>query len=182
MGFIDFIKSFFVKKESSGSISDAMRQVRAAAQASNYNQASIQAFYALEVIADVNAQTKREQYTTPREFSQELINMGGITEDDLEPIIQNFERAKYSPFEVSFEEYRTVEDALEMIIGKYRSGAHLGVKTERKAKPKKKMTKRSTGRGTGAPREKAAPRKSKEKKPPKGKERKPRQLKKRPPK
>ncbi|MHA2101031.1 MAG: hypothetical protein ACW99A_20340 [Candidatus Kariarchaeaceae archaeon] len=147
MGLFDFLNRFKDKQEKGQSTSAAMAAVKKAAQASNYNQASIQAFYALEAIGRAYAQINRSVSTTAREYGNLLIDEGRTTQEELEPILYNFEIAKYSPEEVTFDDYREVETALENLHVKYRKGR--APKSKKKAKTAKKRRKRPKRRTTG---------------------------------
>ncbi len=155
MGLFDFLNRFKEQKEKGVSTSQAMNDVKKAAQASNYNQASIKAFYALEAIGSNYAQIIREISTTAREYSQLLVEEGRTTTEELEPIILNFEVAKYSPEEVTFDDYRNVETALDTVHQKYRKGKPAKSKTAAKAgkKRRKRPKKRAT---TGARRRRSS--------------------------
>ena len=66
----------------------------------------------------------------------------------LEPILYNFEIAKYSPDEVTFDDYQNVEAALESLYVKYKKGR--SAKTKKSAKTGKKKRRRPKKRATGA--------------------------------
>ncbi len=156
MGIFDFIKNMRVKKEKEISVNEAMHSVRQAAQASNYNQASIKAFHALTAIGEIYTENKREIYNTAREYASTLAtNVDGITLEELKPIIDNFEIAKYSEFEVSYENYKTVEETLNGLVEKLKkqdttkkpkAGAK-GKRVRKRPPPKRKPRKRKV---TGA--------------------------------
>ncbi|MDH5402840.1 MAG: DUF4129 domain-containing protein [Candidatus Heimdallarchaeota archaeon] len=100
------------------SISD----VKKAAQASNYNQASLKAFYALETIGLGKGSISRPPSMTAREYSDVLTNNSNILKEEIESIILNFEVAKYSELEVTFDDYRKAEEALEIVSKKFKAG------------------------------------------------------------
>ena len=151
MGIFDKIKSMFSseKREQDKKTKDAISSVKRAAQASNYNQASIHAFQALEEIGKAYGNLEREIYSTAREYGQILADNGSITTEELEPIIINFEVAKYSPGEVTFDDYRAVEETLDTVVQKYKSPVSRKP-TKTKAKKSKRKRKRPTKRQTGA--------------------------------
>ncbi|MHA2253999.1 MAG: hypothetical protein ACXAD7_26845 [Candidatus Kariarchaeaceae archaeon] len=149
MGIFDFFKRFGETKEKTQTTKQAIESVKRAAQASNYNQASIQAFYALEEIGRQMAHIEREISITAREYSQILVDSGNITTEELEPIIYNFEVARYSPEEVTFEAYQNVEATLESLPKKFKTTTVK--RTKGKAKDaKKRRKKRPKRRATGA--------------------------------
>ncbi len=148
MGLFDFLNRFKDKQEKGRSADSAISAVKKAAQASNYNQASIQAFYALEAIGVNYAQIERSISTTAREYGRLLVDEGRTTEDELEPILYNFEIAKYSPDEVTFDDYQNVENALESLHVKYKKGR--AAKSKKSAKTGKKRRRRPKKRATGA--------------------------------
>ncbi|OLS18939.1 MAG: hypothetical protein HeimC2_43600 [Candidatus Heimdallarchaeota archaeon LC_2] len=154
MGLFDFLSRFREQKEKGVSTSAAMNDVKKAAQASNYNQASIKAFYALESIGQNYAQINRDISTTAREYSQLLVDEGRASTEELEPIILNFEIAKYSPDEVTFDDYRDVETALDSIYMIYKKGKP--AKSKKSAKAGKKKRKRPKKRATGARRRRSS--------------------------
>ncbi|MCE7734585.1 MAG: DUF4129 domain-containing protein [Candidatus Heimdallarchaeota archaeon] len=148
MGLFDFLNRFKDKQEKGRSADSAISAVKKAAQASNYNQASIQAFYALEAIGVNYAQIERSISTTAREYGTLLVEEGRTTDEELEPILWNFEIAKYSPEEVTFDDYQNVESALESLHVKYKKGR--SVKSKKSAKTGKKKRRRPKKRATGA--------------------------------
>ncbi|MHA2253072.1 MAG: hypothetical protein ACXAD7_22100 [Candidatus Kariarchaeaceae archaeon] len=150
MGIFDIFKRMSDKRESDKSAKDAMADVKRAAQASNYNQASVQAFYALQEIGRSYANIEREIYITAREYGNELAEGGNVSSEELEPIILNFEIAKYSPGEVTFEDYRNVEETLETVLKKYKSPSAKVRKAKGKAKKGKKRRRKPSKRATGA--------------------------------
>ena len=152
MGIIDTIKGFFAGKEKVSSNSVTLKSVRELAQASNYNQASIQGFYALETMGKVYAEVDRDVSTTAREYSQLLVKTGLITEDELEPIIYTFEVARYSDVDITFDDFNAVDEALENVNKRLKSGKPVREsKGSKKGGDKKRRRKRSTGAGGGGP-------------------------------
>ncbi|MHA2171073.1 MAG: hypothetical protein ACXAB7_14360 [Candidatus Kariarchaeaceae archaeon] len=147
MGIFDFLKR--EKKEKTQTTKQAIESVKRAAQASNYNQASIQAFYALEEIGRQMAHIEREISITAREYSQILADNGNVTTEELEPIIYNFEVARYSPAEVTFEAYQSIEGTLETLSKKFKTTPEKRTKGKAKA-AKKRRKRRSKRRATGA--------------------------------
>jgi hypothetical protein len=151
MNLLDKIKAMFSGEggDKGKNAQQAVNEVKQAAQASNYNQASIKAFYALEEIGKQYASVDREPSTTVREYGKLLVDEGRTNSEELEPILINFEIAKYSPSEVTFEAYQVVENTLDQIHAKYKSGKMTSVeKKKSKSSKRRRPKKRSTGAGT----------------------------------
>lgn len=148
MGFLDTIKAMFQGGDKGKVSGDTLKSVKAAAQESNYNLASIRAFYALEEYGTVFTSTHREKSVTAREYSKLLIETGTVNEEELEPIIHSFEIAQYSGEEVTFDDYRQIEEALENARKKLRGGRSAQPKRTRGGKTKRR--KRSTGTAKSA--------------------------------
>jgi hypothetical protein len=149
MGLFDFLKGkdTQTKEKSAG---DAIKDVQNAAQASNYNQASLYAFYALEAIGKTYADLPRDHSQTVREYASLLMEDGRVTSEELEPILINFEISKYSPLEVTFEDYRRAEESLNNVYSKFKSGKPAKQSSARGKRGKKGSPKRrSTGSGAG---------------------------------
>lgn len=175
MGFFDIFTKLFTKKEDRKlSAGDALKRVQAALGESNYNAASIEAFRALEVMGEIYKEQQRSVSTTPREYAKLLVT-SGVPMEAMEPIIYNFEIARYSPMEVSFEQYRDAEVALKDIHTKFKSKSFDKVERKKgrptkRGKPSKKGArprpkKRTTGGSAEAdkPRRRPRPKKSRKK-------------------
>lgn len=134
MGIIDTIKGFFQTREHTKEADQAIAGMKAAAKSENYNQASIKAFYALETIGSVYGEQERNEFQTAREYAKALSENGVVTENELEPIILRFELAKYSPHDVSQDDYSEVEQSLETVAGKFKSGRSPDVKKKRRSR------------------------------------------------
>ncbi|MCH8907326.1 MAG: DUF4129 domain-containing protein [Candidatus Heimdallarchaeota archaeon] len=148
MGIFDFFTNLR-KTHDTGKVTDqAIAGVKAAAQASNYNQASMKAFYALEEVGKAFAEIQREPHITAREYSQLLVEDGKVTDEDVEPIIHNFEIAKYSPEEVTFDDYRSVEASLETVVRKFKKPDRTASKDRamKGKKSRRKPKRRATGK------------------------------------
>ncbi|MCE7733831.1 MAG: DUF4129 domain-containing protein [Candidatus Heimdallarchaeota archaeon] len=149
MGFLDTIKAMFQGGDKGKVSGDALKSVKAAAQESNYNLASIRAFYALEEYGTVFTSTPREKSVTAREYSKLLVETGIINGEELEPIIHSFERAQYSEEEVTFDDYRQIEEALENARKKLRGGRSAQPQRTKKGGQTKRR-KRSSGTAKSA--------------------------------
>lgn len=159
MGIIDTIKGFFVKEVTEVSVKAAMQRMTGAARQDNYKQASVEALGVMEAIGEKYLQLKREPSHTVREFAMLMVEQGGVTMEEFEPIVHNFEIARYSEFEVSFDDYRNAEESLNKIIEKYNKGVH--VRTAEGAPGRKRAPKRRKPKRRKAPRKrKPRPRKS----------------------
>ncbi|MCY3414844.1 MAG: DUF4129 domain-containing protein [Candidatus Heimdallarchaeota archaeon] len=160
MGLFDGIKKFFEGREKGKMADRSLLDVKQAAQASNYNQASRLGFTALEQFGSIYLDIKREVSTTAREYSKLLVETGAITAEELEPIINNFELATYSEHEVTFDDYRTVEESLDSAnrkLGDWARGKRPkkskgGAKKRSGGKPKKR---KGTAGSSAAKRRKA---------------------------
>jgi hypothetical protein len=163
MGFFDKFKQLFARKEERRlSARDAMKRVQAALGESNYNAASIEAFRALEVMGEIHTEKPRTVSTTPREYAQILVQ-SGVPMEAMDPIIHNFELARYSPMEVTFDQYREAEVALKDLQVKFKSRSFDKVdkkkgRPSKRGKPAKKTRPRPKKRTTGGTTEEAAPR------------------------
>jgi len=149
MGIIDTIKQFFQKTESGRDANSAMNEVKKAASRENYNQASINAFYALEAMGEVYVNHKREQHQTAREYGNDLVEEGYTTNEDLEPILVNFEIAKYSEMQVSSDDYSKLEESLNTVAKKLKSGRAAPTSSGKKRKARRRPRR---GGKTGAAR------------------------------
>jgi len=92
----------------------AREKVLAEELASNgdYNQAAIHLFKALEKFGGLYWELGRKPAMTAREYGMEFAKRTKIDfEEVIEPIILQFEIAKYSPFTVSNEDF---EDAMQL--------------------------------------------------------------------
>ncbi len=162
MGFFDKFTNLFAKKEKSKlSAGDAMKRVQAALGESNYNAASIEAFRALEVLGEIYTEQPRSGSVTPKEYAQILVT-AGVPMEDMNAIINNFEIARYSPMEVSFEQYREAEVALKELQVKFKKKSFGQVDKQKKrptkrGKPSKKARPRPKKRTTGGSTEDEAP-------------------------
>jgi hypothetical protein len=155
MGLFDFLQKFKKQDTSGGrSPSAAINDVKQAAAQSNYNEASVKAFYALQEIGRSYAAIDRSPSTTAREYGKMLVESGRTTDEEIHPIIYNFEIAKYSPLEVTFDDYNVVEQTLESVHSNFKKGGSTtskGSKARTAKKQRRKPKKRSTGarrRGT----------------------------------
>ena len=151
MGLFDFLQKF--KKQSGpssrGNPSAVINEAKQAAQMSNYNEASVKAFYALQEIGRSYAAIDRSPSTTAREYARMLVESGRTTDEELHPIIYNFELAKYSPLEVTFDDYNIVEQALENVHTSFKKGGPVTTKSGSQAQ-KKARRKKPKRRATGA--------------------------------
>ena len=152
MGILDSILGMFQtsKPKNTRAADSAVKKAQQVAQSGSYNQASIHAFYALEQIGEQYGEQKRESHITAREYAEQMSESGLTTTEELEPIILNFEIAKYSEGEVSSEDYGRAEQALTVVHKKYKTGRPV----KSKATAKKGTVRRKPTRGgtTGAAR------------------------------
>ncbi len=153
MGIIDTIKELFQTKDKGPSPKEFINDVRKAAQSSDYNKATSKAFVALENFGAIYGGIKREIHVTAREYSKLLVETGTITEEELYPIIHNFEIATYSDADVTFEDFEEVEKALGNAnmklknIGKEPKGPK-GRTSARRRTSGRKTKRKSSGKGT----------------------------------
>lgn len=170
MGIVETIMEFFGQKDKGPSPKEFIRQMEQAGEASDYKQASKQAFKALEIFGQVYGGIKREGYVTAREYSKLLVETGSITKEELHPIIYNFEVATYSEGDVTFEDYQTLKEAVDNAnsrlkqIGKATDGktsSRTGAARRRAGgkQTRRKATGRGAGTSTAARRRKARTRK-----------------------
>ncbi len=148
MGIIDTIKGFFVTRDSGKSVDVAIAAVKAAISSSNYNQASLKAFYALEKMGEVYVEIKREEHTTAREYAKQLEDAGVVTVEEVKPILDSFEIAKYSDQSVDLDTIQVVENTLNEVVRNVKSGgAKKSTKASRSGGKKRKPRKGgSTGK------------------------------------
>lgn len=152
MGLFDFLQKF--KKQSGpsgrGNPSAVINEAKQAAQMSNYNEASVKAFYALQEIGRSYAAIDRSPSTTAREYARMLVESGRTTDEELHPIIYNFEVAKYSPLEVTFDDFNVVEQALENVHTSFKKGGPVTAKKGGKQAKKQARRRKPKRRATGA--------------------------------
>lgn len=130
MGIFDFMRNFQERRDKAKRADNAILAVRNAAQQADYNQASIEAFYAVEILGEVYRNVNRTEATTAREYAKMLEEEGVISESQLEPLVLNFELAKYSQIPITFDQYSEAEKLLDSF--------HLSVKSSKKPKGKPK--------------------------------------------
>ena len=123
----------------------------------NFKEASIQAFYALENLGESHVELRREQHQTAREYGNLLVDQGYTSQEEIEPIILNFEIAKYSEMNVGQNEYNSISQSLDTVAKKLKSGKSSVPKSKRTrggAGGKRKARRRKPTRGgkTGAAR------------------------------
>ena len=155
MGIIETIMELFKGKDKGPSPKEFIKEVELAAKASDYNKASSKAFVALENFGTVYGGITREVYITAREYSKLLVETGAITEEELLPIIHNFEIATYSDESVTFEDYQTLEQALENANKKLKNIGKTPTKRKgsagkRRKTSGKKTRRKTSGKGSGA--------------------------------
>ena len=167
MGILDTILGFFqTTKKDTRSADNAVKKAKSVGQSGSYNQASIQSFYALEKIGEEYGEQKREVHVTAREYASMMAESGLTSSEELEPLILNFEVAKYSEGEISSGDYSNADEVLSVVHKRYKSGRpSKGSATDKKKATKSRKRSPKRGGATGAARtRKAKPRKKRTKK------------------
>ena len=149
-------RRFFKRRESSKTAGAAIKEAKQAAANNDFKEASVKAYFALETIGDVFVDQIREEHETAREFGKKLVEIGPVTQEDIEPILLGFEIAKYSDMDVTSQGYTTIENSIQEVLQIYRKGKKAGTKASKgKKKSRKKPRKRGkTGATTGRKRSK----------------------------
>ncbi len=155
MGIIDFIKSLFSneKKMKQRQVQTAMDAVKQAAQSGNYNEASIKAFYAFQTIGEVYLEKPRENAQTVREYISLVLEEVKVPREEVMPLAYAFEIAKYSPNDVTADQFMKADEALKLFEsramghadGKGKKGGGAKKQRARKRAAPRKRTRR-TGR------------------------------------
>jgi len=135
-------RRFFKRRESSKTAGAAIKEAKQAALNNDFKDASIKAYLALEIIGDVFVDQTRDEHETIREFANKLVEIGPVTQEDLEPILLGFEIAKYSDMDVTQQGYVTIENSIEGILQIYRKGKKVDRKKSKTKKSRKKPRKR----------------------------------------
>ena len=154
MGIVDFIKSLFSneKKLKQRQVQTAMDAVKQAAQSGNYNEASIKAFYAFQTIGEVYLEKPRENAQTVREYISLVLEDVKVPRDEIMPLAYAFEIAKYSPDDVTADQFMKADEALKLFEsramgqadGKGKKGGARKQGARKRAAPRKRT--RRTGR------------------------------------
>ena len=149
-------RRFFKRRESSKTAGTAIKEAKKAALNNDFKEASVKAYFALETIGDVFVDQIREDHETARQFGNKLVELGPVTQEDIEPILLGFEIAKYSAMDVTAQGYATIENSIEDVLQIYRKGKKAGQKGSKgKKKSRKKPRKRGkTGASSGRKRAK----------------------------
>jgi len=178
---LNWFKELRTKREQQSSAQDELERVRRLGRQQEYKSAVIEVFIALEAIMNLVLEFKRPEAVTAREYKDVLLER--IVERDtrpeffrkmssqerrafalekapeemknsLETIVSNFELARYSPEEVSFEMFQESMQELESV-----SSAVSGKRRRPPSgKPKKKRGKPKKPKGK-APKRKPSPKK-----------------------
>ena len=123
------IMEWFHKKEQLGRITLSLRQkldeINRLGAEGKYRRAVILAYRAMEEIASKNLYTPRLDNQTVREFAEYLADLTAVSEETLMIIAENYEKAKYSNEEITYEDFDNVVKALEVTI---QTITRLGVK------------------------------------------------------
>jgi hypothetical protein len=149
MGIFDFIKKFKQKQDNEGNAKKALANVKKAAEQADYNQASIEAFYAVATLGHLFKGVVREESITAREYSKLLEEEGIIEEGYLQPLVLNFELAKYSPETLTLDQFTASEELLqtfELRVKDKKIKAPKGKKPAGKSRGKKKPASRAASR------------------------------------
>ncbi len=147
MGILDFLKKDNKNKESEISVSKALDKVKDAARNSDYNEATINAFYAIEAQGRVFANLRREEAQTAREYVKLLDENYNIDFNVMRPLIETFEIAKYSPLTVNSEQFSEVDQVLNQFSSMIKqvgtdSVKQKGKKKMKRRKPRKRVKRR----------------------------------------
>ncbi len=124
MGIFDFFRKFREKKMSEREVSVAMDAVKQAAQAGDLNDAVIKAFYAVETMGKVYRNIERQEAQTAREYVGTLLEEIKAPSDDVMPLVYTFEVAKYSPDQVTAEQFLKADEALKLLQTKLKASSN----------------------------------------------------------
>ena len=135
-------RRFFKRRESSKTAGAAIKEAKQAAANNDFKEASVKAYFALETIGDVFVDQIREEHETAREFGKKLVEIGPVTQEDIEPILLGFEIAKYSDLDVTSQGYASIEKSIENVLQIYKKGKKTGTKGKRKSNKSRKKPRR----------------------------------------
>lgn len=147
MGLLDTIKKFFDTKNKTAEAEASMRAVNEIAKTDNYTQGVVESFYALAKIGEVFREIKKNDSTTAREYVRMLVDEGIVTDGELEPLILNFEIAKYSEKTITKDDFTKSYDLLNSVFKSLKSGNKAKKST---AKRRKAATSRRRNPAAGA--------------------------------
>ncbi len=118
--FIDKLKGIFGMKPKvdTGSYKKARKAAENEANNGNYNAASVHLFQALVEYGSTKMDLPRKPSQTAREYSKAFAEKAKIDPDLFEPIILQFEIARYSPFTVAQEDFEEAIAVLDSIVKK----------------------------------------------------------------
>ncbi len=118
--FIDKLKGFFGMKPKvdTGSYKKARKAAETEANNGNYNTASVHLFQALVEYGRTKMELPRKPSQTAREYSKAFAEKAKIDPDLFEPIVLQFEIARYSPFTVAQEDFEEAIAVLDSIVKK----------------------------------------------------------------
>ncbi|MHA1911360.1 MAG: hypothetical protein ACTSYA_06665 [Candidatus Kariarchaeaceae archaeon] len=192
---LTWFKEVRTKREKQSSAQDELERVRRLGRQQEYKSAVIEVFVALEAIMNLVLEFKRPEAVTAREYKDVLIEriiardtrpeffkkMNSQERRDfalekapdemknsLETIVSNFETARYSPDEISFEAFQESMQALESMsasVSGRRRGPPSGKPKKARGKKPKKASKRKPSPKKRAPRKRPPPKEGKASKP-----------------